>query len=369
MEMGNVKVREVMSTDIVSITPGSTVSDAASKMISSNVHQLPVVEKEQVVGMLTYKDIVEGRAKVDAKVANFYTKVQALGSDDTIGDAAKKMMELDTKALPVAEKNHIVGVISSTDIIPLIGKAGIKDKVDTVMTDPITIDREDDIGHAKSLMHDHDISILPMVENDGKLFGAIELFDLLKTLKPKEGMGSMDSGGDTMTDSQVKASTLVSKPTTVSIDETLSSIANIMGKNGASSVIVEDDNVPLGIVSQKDMLELIASSEQKGVYVQITNLTDVDDFAREKIDDIIKDTVQKMGQILDPQSLFLHIKTHDKGGRTKYSIRARLQAGGKTYSSKAWGWKILQTITEVMQQLERTAIEHKERSIDRRRNR
>jgi len=369
MDISNIKIKEVMSIDVISVASNSTVSEAASKMISSNVHQLPVVDDNKIVGMINYKDIIDGRATVDAKISNFSTKVKSIGPDDTIGVAAKNMVEHDTKALPVTEKNHIVGIISSSDIIPLISKAGIKDKADTLMTKPFTINKEGDIGQAKSLMHDHDISILPMVENDGKLFGAIEAFNFLRILKPKEGMSSGDSSGKSITESQIKALSLAIQPTTVSTQETLSSVANIMGKNGASSVIVQDDNIPLGVISQKDMLELIASSERKGVYVQITNLNDVDDFTREKIDDIIKDTVQKMGQILDPQSLFLHIKTHERGGRTKYSIRVRLQASGRTYSSKAWGWKILQTITEVMQQLERIAIEHKERSIDKNRRR
>ena len=53
------KVEKVMSSPVVTITPGSNVSIAAKRMSDLHLRRLPVVEDDKLVGMLTEKDILK----------------------------------------------------------------------------------------------------------------------------------------------------------------------------------------------------------------------------------------------------------------------------------------------------------------------
>jgi CBS domain-containing protein len=58
LKPGTVKVHEVMSTPLITITADKTVGDAAQLMVKKSVRRLPVVEKKKVVGIVTVRDIL-----------------------------------------------------------------------------------------------------------------------------------------------------------------------------------------------------------------------------------------------------------------------------------------------------------------------
>lgn len=53
------KVEDVMATDLVTISPGKDVYDALILMRNHDIRQLPVIEKNKLVGFLTSKDILK----------------------------------------------------------------------------------------------------------------------------------------------------------------------------------------------------------------------------------------------------------------------------------------------------------------------
>ena len=53
------KVEKVMSSPVITITPGSNVSIAAKRMSELHMRRLPVVEDGKLIGMLTEKDILK----------------------------------------------------------------------------------------------------------------------------------------------------------------------------------------------------------------------------------------------------------------------------------------------------------------------
>jgi CBS domain-containing protein len=64
--LDGVKVAEVMSTDLVTTTPGASLTEAASTMRTEKVGSLPVVEDGRVVGILTESDVLRHVVRVDA---------------------------------------------------------------------------------------------------------------------------------------------------------------------------------------------------------------------------------------------------------------------------------------------------------------
>ncbi len=56
------KVEEVMSKDVVEISPDASVHDAATLMADHKVNRLPVVEQDRLIGIITRGDIVQAIA-------------------------------------------------------------------------------------------------------------------------------------------------------------------------------------------------------------------------------------------------------------------------------------------------------------------
>ena len=54
----NTAVREYMTTDVITVTAQDSIRDAADRLITYNIHHLPVVDKDDhVIGMLSTTDL------------------------------------------------------------------------------------------------------------------------------------------------------------------------------------------------------------------------------------------------------------------------------------------------------------------------
>jgi CBS domain-containing protein len=62
-EIGHMSVRDVMSTHVEVVAPDITVSEAVMRMVQRGINRLPVVEKNEVVGIVTRADVIRGLAK------------------------------------------------------------------------------------------------------------------------------------------------------------------------------------------------------------------------------------------------------------------------------------------------------------------
>jgi CBS domain-containing protein len=57
LEMAATKVRDVMTSDPITVAPDDTIQEAADLMLENQISGLPVVENSRVVGILTESDI------------------------------------------------------------------------------------------------------------------------------------------------------------------------------------------------------------------------------------------------------------------------------------------------------------------------
>lgn len=117
------QVRELMSSDIEVIAPDTTLQDAARRMRDSDVGALPVGENENLVGVVTDRDIVvrgvaEGKADADATVRDVLTEdLTFCFEDDDIEVAASLMADRQVRRLPVLNADRkLVGMLALADI-------------------------------------------------------------------------------------------------------------------------------------------------------------------------------------------------------------------------------------------------------------
>ena len=119
------------------------------------------------------------------KVADVMTsEVQLCTPDDTIKDAAEAMASLDIGSLPVAEGDHLVGMISDRDIaIRAVGKGqGADTKIREIMTHDIKYCfNDEDLESVSWNMGDIQVRRLPVLNRDKRLVGIISLGDIARS--------------------------------------------------------------------------------------------------------------------------------------------------------------------------------------------
>lgn len=107
--------------------------------------------------------------------------VESVGRNSSLEEAARLMKEYNVGAIPVCEGDNIIGIVTDRDIVLRGAADGNKLSWGTcgdVMTSNlITGTPEMDVHEAARIMADHQVRRLPVVEN-GKLVGIVALGDL-----------------------------------------------------------------------------------------------------------------------------------------------------------------------------------------------
>jgi CBS domain-containing protein len=146
----NSPVREIMTKDVLRFGPDDEVEAAMHSLLDRNIDAAPVVDADgKVVGMLSNGDLI-----VQDSELHFPTIMTFLGGTFQIGH--KHFEEELRRALG--------------------------SKVSEVMsTEPLVCNDDDTIEHAATLMHEHDVSRLPVVSDD-RLVGIVSRNDVLRAL-------------------------------------------------------------------------------------------------------------------------------------------------------------------------------------------
>lgn len=126
-------VRDLMSAKPVTVTPQDSLETAMAAMVEHRIRELPVLEDGELAGILTERDVkmalgpdarrmrldsIDPR-QLDGAVDWFMTRgVETVASDDTVGAATDRLLELRIGALPVVdEEGELVGILSVTDVL------------------------------------------------------------------------------------------------------------------------------------------------------------------------------------------------------------------------------------------------------------
>jgi len=118
------QIRDLMSTNIISVTPNETAAFAARLLARHNVGALPVCSEEGALrGIVTDRDIVlrcvaAETPPADTLVREIMTKyvVTAAPGDDP-REATRLMAADRIRRLPVVENGKVVGMISLGDLV------------------------------------------------------------------------------------------------------------------------------------------------------------------------------------------------------------------------------------------------------------
>ena len=116
------QIRDVMTKDVWSSGPAATVAEAAQAMRDMNVGSIPLVDGDQLVGVITDRDIVihivaEGLDAQTERIESFMTREMVTATPDTsVEEASQIMAREQIRRLPVVEDGRLVGYLAIGDL-------------------------------------------------------------------------------------------------------------------------------------------------------------------------------------------------------------------------------------------------------------
>jgi CBS domain-containing protein len=104
------------------IGPEATVADAAEILVAGGVGSLGVVDKRQLIGIITERDVVrcvsEGDDPEDEQVSDWMSDAPDTFSPDVdCREAAAWLLEVGYRHMPVMEDGELLGIVSIRDIL------------------------------------------------------------------------------------------------------------------------------------------------------------------------------------------------------------------------------------------------------------
>jgi CBS domain-containing protein len=117
-------VHEHMSRDLLTIEGGAPVVAVAKRMAERNVGAVLVLESGRLAGIMTERDLMRAVARGlgDGEVVGdcMTPDPDTIAPDDTIAHAAVLMIHGGYRHLPVVDGDEVVGVLSIRDLLALV---------------------------------------------------------------------------------------------------------------------------------------------------------------------------------------------------------------------------------------------------------
>jgi CBS domain-containing protein len=111
-----------MSSDLLSVEAGVSIPEVAQRMVERNVGAVLVLDDGKLAGILTERDILRAVARGlgdSPRVADCMTAhPETIAPDDTTEHAAVLMLHGGFRHLPVVDGDDLVGVLSIRDLVP-----------------------------------------------------------------------------------------------------------------------------------------------------------------------------------------------------------------------------------------------------------
>ncbi|MGG1555339.1 CBS domain-containing protein [Paenibacillus ferrarius] len=119
--MGNQTVKDIMSTDCVTVTLQDNIYEIAVKMKEHDIGFVAVVDGKKLIGVVTDRDLVvrgyaekhSGSTAVEQVISK---DVATISPDTSIDEAAKIMAKEQIRRLPVVQNGELVGVVAIGDL-------------------------------------------------------------------------------------------------------------------------------------------------------------------------------------------------------------------------------------------------------------
>ena len=367
-------IKPLIEWGISVFNPGDTVSKVLGELIEAGRYEAIVVSGRKM-GVVTLRDFLDVVQPSRRKLEGMWRITGAAHVDDRVIDVAERLGREGLRALPVVGGESI-GLISHVDLAK--GLCDVSElsafKAGEVMTTPIhTLSVEEEVSKARRMMLEMGFSHIPIVE-DGELRGIVTARMLVEDfIAPLSRATVGERIGERIARMEGAVRDVMDRhPLTAHREASLLEVAEDMTRMERSACIVVEGRRPIGIITPMELLKpLLRLRPERRLPLYIMGLGDEDFYERSLVEEKLRRVVER-GMRIHPWIREASVrvkKTGERGGRTRYEVKARVMGLSESISAEASGWDLLRVFDELAERLDKALRRSKPETGRRRRRR
>jgi CBS domain-containing protein len=122
--MAGTFVHDIMKKNVISIDSSMTAQDAAKMMDDASIGAIVVLENGIAIGIVTERDlarriVAKGKPLTTNVKEVMSSPLIVINPDDTVWEAAQLMKARQIHRVPAVKQNRLVGIVTTSDIVKL----------------------------------------------------------------------------------------------------------------------------------------------------------------------------------------------------------------------------------------------------------
>jgi acetoin utilization protein AcuB len=242
---------------------------AAQMMTWGRLRHVPVVSGDDVVGVISERDILGRQGDGQAERWEDYPAGEVMSHppvfvtpDEELGQAAARMAGNRVGCLVVVERGRLIGIVTSTDVLSAVvsdlfvqGESLHRPVREAMQEDVLSVRASDDLMEAVELMSARRVRHLPVVGDGGEVVGMLSDRDVRTALgDPAEALNDWARRAGRLHVSAVMSASVI----TVRHDAPLAeALRHLLGRQVGALPVVDERNRLRGIVSYLDVLRAL----------------------------------------------------------------------------------------------------------------
>jgi len=368
--LNSISVKDVFKKGFSTVNQNDSVSKCLELFKREMPPVVAVLnDKGKYAGVISRRWVIRSRLDpATTKVKTLMRPAPKVSPNSSLSKAAKLMIESGVRQLPVFEKNKLLGFITDEDVIHgAVTQEWSNTTIDKIMTKaPQVIEANRSVGAVLSLFREHGVSHVPVTDK-GKLVGIISIHDIIEQVfQPRQRQTLGEIVGEKVPVLSIPAKGIMAHPViTVTPETTVKEAAKKMHDHDISCLVVLSKERLVGIITKLDFLEPISQMEipERKLTIQfgvkgVTINPDQQGFMMDEFESFAR----KYKEALKSGALFVYIKTHgtDHKGVPLIHCRLQLRTANGSFFSSSEGFGLEPTFRVSLDRLDKRLLRSKE---------
>lgn len=368
------ELRELIREDYYVINVEETLSKLfplIDKLGKDKANAILVEEDGEILGVVREKDLIRGRALKnphETRVRSMLVRTGVIPLAEISSEKVARRFIEDSTPFVVVSLEGKYGVIYINDFIKFIKDEFEGTKVRDLMNeDFLTVRGFDTVAKALSMMKRYGADRVVVVDERGKVIGVLTGKDIVdRVISPRKRARMGDYSGEKEKALSIMVESIMSvPPICAKVNDSVSDVIELMAENRISSVVIERDGIPEGILMKRDILEFFLKSQEKTeISVQfITQNISPDEFERGEIIKDIERFMRKYRDFLGETHVYVYLKKQRVHFRGIPLITAKIKiwsAKKGLFLASGDSWGIEYAIHVALEKLEREVQKEKD---------
>lgn len=295
-DIQSTKIKSLISK-ATTIEPTDTLSHVISKINKNNSYDVFYLKDKNVLST-NIRTLLNAKNIDTMKVESFLYPIPYVTQNDSVQKVANIITHYRIREVPVVDKNKIIGVVTAKQIIKLLSSKDNKwIKANLIYTqNPITVPSDESISNARRIMTTKRIDHLPVL-NQGKIKQVLTSYHILQSIIPSEKQGSKSMVSRTEHALELKiGNTGSTRIPQCSPNDDLNKIINSMLKADTTCCLVNLWDTLQGIITLRDILGLLASKLETQIPLYIVGMPE-DQQSANLINSKFEKTLKRLQQV------------------------------------------------------------------------